>query len=118
MTIREISKRYNELAKINRFDLIQEELYSEDCESIEPIHSSLLKSVKGKDAIKIKGLEFGKKILEVHSSYSGSPSIAGQYFSLEMGMDITMIDGTRLELDEICVFHVKDQKIVCEQFFY
>ena len=102
MTIREIAKRYNELAKENRYDLIQNELYSEDCESIEPMHSTLLRSIKGKSAIKLKGLEFSKMIKEVHSSYSGSPSIAGQFFSLEMGMDITLIDGTRLELDEIC----------------
>ena len=118
MNTQDVAKKYYLLAKENKYELIQDELYSSDCESKEPEHSTLLKSVKGIDAIKLKGYEFSKLIKEIHSSYSGSPMIAGQYFSIEMGMDITLMNGNRLELDEICVFQVRDGKIISEQFFY
>lgn len=118
MTTREVAHRYNELAKLGKFDLIQDELFSLDCESVEPSHSKWLHSVKGIDEIKKKGVEFNSKIEQVHSSYCGSPVIAGHYFSLEMGMDITFKDGIRLDLDEICLFQVKDGKVISEQFFY
>lgn len=118
MTTRDVAHRYNELAKLGKFDLIQDELFSTDCESVEPIHSKWLQSVKGLEAIKKKGAAFNSLIEIVHSSYCGSPVIAGHYFSLEMGMDITFKDGIRLDLDEICLFQVKDGKVISEQFFY
>jgi ketosteroid isomerase-like protein len=35
-----------------------------------------------------------------------------------MGMDVTMKGFGRMNMDEVCVFEVKDGKIVSEQFFF
>ena len=55
MTTQQVADRFNELAQTGQFDKIQEELYAEDAESIEPKDSPGLQSVKGIDAIRKKG---------------------------------------------------------------
>jgi len=35
-----------------------------------------------------------------------------------MGMDITMKGQSRMQMDEVAVYEVKDGKIVTEQFFF
>jgi len=44
--------------------------------------------------------------------------VGGDYFSLAMGRDITLKNGQRLQLTEIAVFGVKDDRIISETFFY
>ena len=39
MTTQEVANRFMELSKEGKFDVIQEELYGADCESIEPAHA-------------------------------------------------------------------------------
>jgi hypothetical protein len=43
--------------------------------------------------------------------------IAGDFFSIAMGIDATWKQGGRNSLEEICVYRVRDGKIVLEQFF-
>ena len=54
----------------------------------------------------------------VHGGYSSQPVVGGNHFSLAMGMDVTFKGKGRTQMDEICVYEVKDGKIVKEQFFY
>ncbi|MEL6717855.1 MAG: SnoaL-like domain-containing protein, partial [Bacteroidota bacterium] len=46
------------------------------------------------------------------------PVIGGNFFSVAMGMDITMKEGGRMSMDEVCVYKVENGKIVQEQFFF
>ena len=55
---------------------------------------------------------------EMHGGFSNQPQIAGNYFAVAMGMDVTMKGQGRMKMDEIAVYEVKDGKIVKEQFFY
>ena len=120
MTTQEVANRFSELSKEGKFDVIQDELYSSDCESIEPKNggTSGLTHAKGIEAIKEKGKKFNEAVEEMHGGYSGEPIIAGNYFSVAMGMDATMKDMGRMKMDEICVYEVKDGKIIKEQFFF
>jgi hypothetical protein len=118
MTTQEVANRFNELAQTGQWDKIQGELYSQDAESIEPAHAQGLQSVKGMDAILEKGKNFNAMIEEMHGGYSTAPVVGGNYFSLAMGMDCTMKGMGRTKMDEICVYEVKDGKIVKEQFFF
>ncbi len=120
MTTQEVANRFIELANQGKFDAIQEELYSADCESIEPESGSSegLQYAKGIEAIKEKGRRFNESIEEMHGGYTGEPIIAGNHFSLVMGMDVTMKGMGRVKMDEVCVYEVKDGKIIKEQFFY
>ena len=120
MTTQDVANRFTELSKEGKFDVIQDELYSADCESIEPDGSSSegLTNAKGMEAIKEKGKKFNESVEEMHGGYTGEPIVAGNYFSVAMGMDATMKGMGRVKMDEICVYEVKDGKITKEQFFF
>lgn len=118
MTTQEVADRFNELAQTGQFDKIQDELYADDAESIEPAHAPGLKSVKGIAAIKQKGKEFNEMVEEMHGGFSTAPVVGGNFFSLGMGMDCTMKGQGRINMQEIAVYEVKDGKIVKEQFFF
>lgn len=118
MTTQEVANRFNELAQSFQFDKIQEELYSDDAESIEPAHAQGLQSVKGMDAIREKGKRFNEMVEEMHGGYSNAPIVAGNHFSLAMGIDCTMKGQGRVNIEEIAVYEVKDGKIVKEHFFF
>jgi len=54
----------------------------------------------------------------MHRGYSAPHVVGGNFFSVAMGMDVTMKGAGRVKMDEIAVCEVKDGKIVSEQFFY
>jgi SnoaL-like domain len=118
MTTQEVADRLAQLFKENKWVEAQQELFSEDVESIEPPHAKGMQSVKGMDAIRKKAEDFNNMVEEVHDGYSSDPIVAGNYIALTMGMDFTMKGVGRTKMDEVVVYEVKDGKIVKEQFFY
>jgi ketosteroid isomerase-like protein len=120
MTTQEVVNRYAQLAKENKWDAIQEELYADDAVSIEPPGGPAegLQNADGLDAIKKKGEMWNQMIEEMHGGYCSEPVVGGNHFSVAMGMDVTMKGGQRMQMDEIAVYEVKDGKIVKEQFFF
>ncbi len=118
MTTQQVADRFMEHARNNNWAQIQAELFSDDAESIEPPQSQGMQTVKGKAAIKQKGEQFGQMVEQMHSGYTGEPIVAGNHFSVAMGMDCTMKGMGRQKMDEIAVYQVKDGQIVKEQFFY
>ena len=120
MTTEQVANRFFELSKEGKFDVILYELYSNDCVSFEPDHGveEGLTNANGLVAIRLKGQKFNESIEAMHVGYTGEPIIGGTHFSLAMGMDVTMKGRGREKMDEICVYEVKDGKIVKEQFFY
>lgn len=117
-TTTEVAARFNELAKEGKYDQIQDELYADNAVSVEPPTSPDMKSVEGLAAIKEKGKQFNEMVEEMHDGFSTDPVVAGNHFSVAMGMDVTMKGQGRSRLDEIAIYEVKDGKIVKEQFFY
>ena len=118
MTTQAVANRFNELAQQGNWTQIQEELYADDAESIEPPHAQGLQSAKGREALKQKGEQFGAMVEEMHGGYSSEPVVAGNHFAVAMGMDATMKGMGRTKMDEIAVYEVKNGKIVKEQFFF
>jgi SnoaL-like protein len=121
MTTQEVADKFDQLANSNQWEKIQDELYSDDAESIEPEKVEMqggLKYVKGKDALKKKSEDFNNMLEEMHGGYCSKPVVGGNFFSVAMGMDATYKGMGRMKMDEICVYEVKDGKIVKEQFFY
>lgn len=120
MTTQDVANRFNELAQTGQYDKIQEELYAGNAVSIEPAHAAAMgmSNAEGLDAIKAKGAAFNAMVEEMHGGYSTEPVVAGNHFSVAMGMDITMKGMGRSKMDEIAVYEVKDGKIVKEQFFF
>jgi ketosteroid isomerase-like protein len=119
MTTQEIAARFDELAKTAQWDQILDELYADDAESIEPASAEgPLQSVKGKEAMKKKGEAFNAQMQEFHSAHTTPAVVGGNHFSVAMGMDVTLKDAGRVNMEEICVYKVENGKIVLEQFFY
>ena len=48
----------------------------------------------------------------------GYASVAGNWFTVPMSMDVTMKGHPRMQMDEMCLYQVRGGKIVREQFFY
>jgi|SRR5436190_16262128 len=120
MTTKEIASRFYELTQEGKFEQIHDELFSKQAVSVEPenAQAGVLRTVSGMDQIKKKGKEWNEAVQEVHSGYSSEPQIAGNHFTVAMGMEVTLKGQPRMKMDEICLYEVKDGKIVKEQFFY
>ena len=118
MTTQQVADRMNVLFKENKWNVIQDEFYAEDCKSIEPEKSVGLKTVHGLAAIKEKGRQFGEMVEEMHSGFVSDLVVGGNFISCAMGMDVTMKGMGRMQMDEIAVYEVKDGKIISEQFFF
>lgn len=54
----------------------------------------------------------------MHNTTVSEPMIIGNHFSVKMSFDAERKDGSDYFLEELCVYEVKDGKIVNEQFFY
>ena len=118
LTTQDIANQLNQFFKENKWQEAQEELFSDNAESIEPPGAQGLSSVRGLDAIKKKGNDWQNMIQEVHGGWSGEPIVGGNHIAVAMGVDATMKDGNRMKMEEIAVYEVRDGKIVKEQFFY
>ncbi len=120
MRTQEVAARFNDLAQTGECDKIQGEPSADNAVSIEPDHPAAMGMGNAEciEAIRKKGEAFGAMVEEMHGGYSTEPVIAGNHFSLAMGMDCTMKGAGRMKLDEICVYEVEDGKIVKEQFFF
>jgi len=118
MTTQEIANRLTELCQKGDFEAAQKELFAQDAVSIEP-HSTpaFEKETKGLQAIKEKGEKWNSMVENMHDMKVSEPVVAGNSFALTMHMHVTMKGGQDMEMTELCVYTVKDGKIVSEQFF-
>jgi hypothetical protein len=118
MTTNEIAKRLAELCREGQYVTAQNELYAQDAVSIEPYPTPAFeKETKGLDAIVDKGHKWESMVKETHSLTVSEPLVAGNSFAFTLQMDITMLEQGRINMTELCVYQVKDGKIVSEQFF-
>lgn len=118
MNTQQIADRLVELCEKGEFETAQNELFSKDCVSIEPYSTpDFEKETKGLDAIKAKGKKFDSMVEESHGIQVSKPLLAGNSFAVTLSMDITMKGKGRSKMNELCVYTVKDGKIIREEFF-
>jgi len=120
MNTEAIAKRLVELCREGRYEDAQRELYADDAVSIEPdgLPPGALGNAQGLAAIYEKGRQFSAMVEAVHGGSVSEPVIADNWFSIAMAMDVTMKGRGRMNMSEICVYRVRNGKIVHEQFFY
>jgi hypothetical protein len=117
MTTKEIANRLIALCKEGEFEQAQKELFSNDAISIEQHATPAFeKETKGLKAIEEKGRKWNEMVKEMHGIKVSEPVIAADSFACTIGMDVTMQDGKRMDMTELCVYKVKDGKIVSEEF--
>ena len=117
MTTQQVADRLVALCRTGEIFKAIEELYADDIASIEPDHSPS-KTARGKKAVLEKGKQFAAMIEERHGGSFSDPIIGGRYFSVAMILDATFKGKGRMKLEEVCVYEVKEGKIVWEQFYF
>ena len=120
MSTATVADRLVSLCRAGKYEEAQRELYAKDAVSIEPDERSNgpMGNVKGLKAILAKGQYWKENLEAVHASEVSDPMVADGWFSVAMHVDATIKGHGRADMREICVYHVKDDKIVHEQFFY
>ena len=120
MNTQQVANRLVELCRRGEFSKAHDELYAQDAVSIEPegAPGGALGNVRGLDAIREKGKSFDQTYEKIHGITVSDPLVSGEFFSLVMGLDATWKQGGRYAMEEICVYRVRNGKIVLEQFFY
>ncbi|HLY70845.1 MAG TPA: SnoaL-like domain-containing protein [Puia sp.] len=118
MKTEQIAKRLAELCTKGEIETAQKELFSKDAISIEPQGTpDFPRETKGLEAIIEKGHRFESMTEKVYGITTSEPLVTGNSFALKLSMDMTMKGKKREKMEELCVYNVKDDKIVSEQFF-
>lgn len=118
MSTQTIATRLTELCRKGEWETAQKELFAQDAVSIEPEDSGTFpKETKGLNAIIEKGHKWQALVEEVHGITTSAPLVSGNAIALKLAMDVTMKGHGRQKMEEICLYEVKDDKIVSEQFF-
>lgn len=118
MTVPQIGLRLAELCNQGDFEKAQKELFAEDAISIEPEASpGFDKETKGLNAILEKRKKFSEMVEEMHSYRVSDHLVVGNMIALSLIMEVTMKGQKRSTMSELCVYKVKDGKIISEQFF-
>ena len=118
MTTTEIANRLVAYCRKAEWEAAQKELYAKDARSIEPYATpDFEKETKGLQGILAKGVTFGKLVEKMHSIEVSEPIVATNSFAFTITMDVTMKGQERMKMPELCVYLVKDGKIISEEFF-
>lgn len=113
MSTSTVAGRLIELCKEGKFLDAQHELYDADIVSIDPDGSKTVGSAN----MNAKEQEFLSKIEKFHSIGWSEPLIAGSYFTVILKLDIEFKNIGRKSNEEVCVYQVRNGKVVFEQFF-
>lgn len=117
MPTKEIAKKLKKLCEKGDFETAQRELFANDAVSIEPSASDdFEKETHGLKGILEKGKKWQHMVTQSHALEISDPIVAGNSFALTMRMDVTTKKQGRMDMTELCIYHVKDGKIVSEQF--
>jgi limonene-1,2-epoxide hydrolase len=118
MTTKQVADRLTGLCKAGDWENAQKELYADDVISIEPYATPAFeKETKGKQAIIEKGEKFQSMVETMHNLEVSDPLVADNSFAITMRLDVTMKGQKRMDMTELCVYKVKDGKIISEEFF-
>ena|SRR5438132_6468912 len=117
MKTQDIANRLVALCREQKWEAAQRELYAENAVSIEPHETPMSpRETKGLPAILEKGKKFVSIVQTMHKLTVSEPLVAGNSFACAMHLDVTMKGQGRMQMSELCVYEVKDGKIVLEQF--
>ncbi|XOV92923.1 MAG: SnoaL-like domain-containing protein [Bacteroidota bacterium] len=118
MTTEEIANRLVALCREGKYQQVYEELFSPDVLSIEP-EGGEWGTVQGFEAMAKKSKQWNDMVAKFHSGEISEPIVAENFFAITMKSKITMKGMDHpINMDEVCVYHVENGKVISEQFFY
>lgn len=117
MTTQQIADRLVALCRQEKWETAQTELFAPDAVSIEPYATpGFDKVTKGLPAIIEKGRRFVASVEKTYSVTVSEPLVVGNSIACTMAIDLTMKGQGRMNMAELCVYQVKDGKIISEEF--
>ena len=117
MTVLEIATEFTALIRKNDHEGAGSTFNADDIVSYEAMEGPMA-ICKGKEAVRQKG-EWWTANHEVHGGSVEGPFVQGDQFAIYLTMDLTPKEtGERMTMKEVCLYTVKDDKIVEERFFY
>ena len=118
METKEIAKKLVAYCRKADWSGAHNELYDANAISIEPYATpEFPKETNGLKAIEEKGKKFDAMVEKIHSIEASEPLVAGNSIAFSLGMDLTMKGKGRMNSPELCLYQVKDGKIISEEFF-
>lgn len=117
MDTREVAKKLVQLCREDKNEQAIDELYAENIISKEPKGSNM-EFTEGKQAVKQKTIRWEESLEELFSISISDPLVADDHFAILMDIDAIYKEHGRIKMSEICVYEVKDGKIIAEEFFY
>jgi len=115
-TIHEIANGLKEMLSEQKFVEAYKLLFSEDAESIDPLNTSG-QPLKGLTTLLDREKDFLSRITAINKITLSDPIIAGSYFTMSLKMSFEVQDQGHMEVEEICLYKVKNGKIISQQFF-
>ena len=118
MTTKQIADGLVAMCREGKVEEAKAVFFTDETISVEPREGFLPKEVKGLKAIQQKAELFISMVDEFFGFTITEPVIAGNYFSIGWQTDIKMKGEDRKLDNEICLYQVKDEKIISEHFYY
>ena len=116
MATTEVAQGLVSLCKQGQYMEAITKYYSDDIVSVEAMSDPA--EMRGIEAVKGKTQRF-EEMMEVHSAKVEGPYVNEDTFAVRFILDATdKSSGKRMNMDEIAVYTVKNDKIVHEQFLY
>lgn len=118
MNTQQIADRLVELCRRGDFETAQNELYAPDAVSIEQEATPAFeKETRGMEAIKEKGDKWNAMVEEMKGITVSEPLVAPNSFACTMQMNLVMKGRGPMDIKELCVYEVKDGKVISEAFY-
>lgn len=119
MSTMDVAQKFFALAVAHRDHEALKTMFSEDAVSVEAADMpGLPRELRGLEAIEAKG-NWWRANNELHSAKVEGPYPNGDRFAIHFTYDVTpKSSGKRMQIDEVALYTVKDDKIVREEFFY
>jgi hypothetical protein len=118
MTTTEVAQQLVELCRHGKIDEAHQTLFAADAKSTEADDSMGPRVVEGLDALRAKAAAFDAGMEEFHGATISDPIVAGNSFAITWSLEATFKGRGRTTMEEVCVYQVKDGKVISEQFFY
>ena len=118
MNTKEVANQWAQMCREGKNLECISELYAENVISKEMPGVPNSEIETGKQNVYNKNQHWLSNLEEFHSSEISEPIVAHNHFTAKMKFDVTFKERGRQQMEEVCVFEVKDGKIISEQFFY
>ena len=118
MTVQEVADRLVQLCREGRNVEAINELYDDNIVSREPEGSPISSKTVGKEAVLKATNQWFDSVAQLHSVNISNPLVSDNFFACTMKIDATYKEHGRNTMNELCVFEVRDGRIINDQFFY